>query len=147
MVAVENGARAQVGDVRSPRRLGDGQCGDFLAAQDRCGEALLLFRGPGMDDRRGADAVRHQACDQAAAAGPRQFFGQDDHVKQIGNFDAAAGFRKTDLQDSGFRRGQVQFAGERFGSFPASDIGGDFPVDEAANLLPEAVVLRSVVRA
>src|SRR3546814_9975935 len=81
MIAFSHCGRLEVGDVAAAARLGDAERDDLLAREHRRRNALLELLRSERENRRQADAMRHQRCAEPARADRGQLLGDDEAVE------------------------------------------------------------------
>src|SRR3546814_5734981 len=83
MIAFSHCGRLEVGDVAAAARLGDAERDDLLAREHRRRNALLELLRSERENRRQADAMRHQRCAEPARADRGQLLGDDEAVEIV----------------------------------------------------------------
>jgi hypothetical protein len=140
VLAVAPRAGLQRGDVGTAGRFGDRQCGYFFAGDDVGQHAGFQCLAAGVQDRRRADAVRHQRSGHAAATGARQFFGGDQMMKSIGVRRTAVFGREAETEQADRGGFFVELQREAFCFVPLVGVGRDFLFDETAQGLAKVFV-------
>ena len=114
---------------------------DLVARQHRRRDALFHFVATQREDRRQADAVRHQRRAEPARADRRQFLGQDQTVEIVEAFRMAAILLGVaQAKDACVGSLLVQFARQFAFGFPAVDMRRDLAADEAADALRQRLM-------
>jgi len=141
MVAVAHGPGLEVRDVTAPARFGDAERDDLVAAEYRRRDAQLQVFGAERQDRRQANAVRHQRRPEPARADRGEFLGQDQPVENVEAFRMAAIlFGVAQPENARLGGFLVQFARQLALSLPAVDMRRDLAGDEAADALRQRLV-------
>ena len=130
------------GDIGAGSRLGDAEGADLLAGDPRDQPALLLLVGAEVEDRRHRDrnVGVEPGGDAAGAAGAGQLL-DPDRVVQVGAALAAVLLGELEAEETELGAAPVELTGEFPRLLPLVDVRRDLLADEAADGLPQLLVL------